>query len=242
MGLFGKKDNEDEIKQKYLKFENQNYSEEDYSELLDTVREYHSRNSFRDFYGKDDRLNGYYALRAFFVTVSSKDIVDNIFGCRYDGKSEDSVIHETSLNEISRAWGIKYALQPNDRFRLAINNKSFRNFKISKYPDDYYDGLIKIFNAYDHGVFDETDAQDEESVIFNRSFYRFSEEDLKQINRYDTILRENYPQLRKDIMYIKKSDGTLTVRDCYMIETEMEKNGIDYKRLLEDLLIRINND
>lgn len=212
MGLFGS--NKNKRREEYLAIENGNYHPFDYEYLKEKI----SENNFID----DD--DAYYGIRAFLITISNVDVVNAVFADAERKEKWRFGFEPGKLQKLTNAWTLEEMMNEDNVFRAVINNKTF----IKKGELLMMTGH-KIYEYYVQGLYGLESARDEESVIFNSSLYSEKENDAEKIIRYDLLLKEKYPQYRKEVLYyVDKGNGALGVNKVEIIEEKMKELGIDF--------------
>lgn len=231
MGLFSdpKKKNIEKYRNKYISFENGDYTNDDYDSLL-----YDMQN---DMFDND--YDKYYAARAFMMTIVSSKVVNEAFA---DGEMDNlcSFMRFKPLNDlhdfIVNAWTLQDATNPDDVFIAVIKNRSFiKQFGTWCCEANYFDK--GIYHAYVWKFYDLESANDEESVIFNRFLYENDDDTVELIIKYDVMLKNEKPEYRKEILYYDEEfeyDGKkfteIKVKPIEEIEKKMTDLGIGFNR------------
>ena len=211
MGLFGS--NKKEWRSKYLQFENGNYEQFDYQYLIEKIKE-------DNFINDDD---AYYAIRAFLIMISNVEVVNKAFADD-DRKALAIFGHNPgALQRLISAWTVDEMLDENNVFRAVINNKTF-----AKKGNNLLFPEHKIYEFYVRGIYDLESARDEESVIFCTNLYDKDEEDARKIIEYDLLLKNKYPEHRKETLLYTDSNGYVGVKSLEDIEIKMKELGIEF--------------
>lgn len=199
MGLFGKKDRRAEYIAKYKKYEKRDCTDEEYYQFIDKVRK-----TVNGAYPEESR----YILSAFITSIS------NTFVCFLLELSFGS------LKGLLEAWCVDEALKPNNVFRRIINNSRF----VEEHDRHFYDG---IYESYVQCLFDEELADDNHSVIYNTTLYRFEYPTIKKICDYDYMLKQKHPEYRMKVLYSDENNENSFVRELYEIESKMKEFNIN---------------
>lgn len=211
MGLFGT--SKKEWRNIYSKFENGNYDKVDYEILVEKLEK-------EDYINDDD---AYYAIRAFLITISNVEVVDKVFA---DAERKDKYAYGYDPGKLQRfvsAWTVEEMLDKNNVFRAVINNKTF-----TKKGSTLMFLENKIYEFYVRGAYGLESARDEESVIFHGDLFDKDEEDIKKIIDYDLMLKDKYPDQRKEVLKYTESNGYVGVKSVEEIEAKMKEIGIAF--------------
>lgn len=170
-----------------------------------------SQLEYRIKYPLNEKGANYSIFKNFITNISNEDVANYIL------PSNDS-IPVSQCAKLLSFWTVKDASKKDNVFRAVLNNRSFKNLSFDgKFSIYDYEG---IYNGYCNDLYGLEEANDENSVIYNRKLWSPSNE--PNVERYieiDNQLR-NDPEKRKKILY--KEDGK-ELRSLDYIEQDLEK-------------------
>lgn len=153
----------------------------------------------------------YSIFKNFIINIANEEIADFIL-------PKNDTLLVAGFGKLLDAWKAHEAIKKDNVFRVAMNNKSFKNLARNGKFDVYDYG--DFYNGYSNDIYGLDEAKDEESVIFNRDLW--IGKDDSEITRYIEIDNQlkNDPEKRKKILY--KEDGK-ELRLLKFIEQDLEK-------------------